>query len=205
MSQVDQTVSTPFTGGDLSEEGVPVTPPEAEPTSEPSEAPEPTPEAEPTSDPAEAPEPSTPDANDGETAEDKVRRGRGLLEVDVRSVTDAFAKGEITLAEGELLTPHRIGRQVKDRDSLDKAPSTGAIVNVLKKWGEIGFAVLNEKPLAFLDYTNEARNDGLSALKERHAAANPRPKRAPKAKAEAPAAPESTDGTGQPSSDDTGN
>lgn len=175
MSQVEETTSTTLTGSDLGEnDQPPANPAEStgaesngtgEQTSEASEA------APTSDDPAEATEAET---------EDKVRRGRGLLEVDVKSVTDAFVQGQVTLGEGDLLTPHRIGRQIKERDSLDKAPSTGAIVNVLKKWSDIGFAVVNDKPLAFTDYTDAARSQGLSALKEQHAAANPRPKRASK-------------------------
>lgn len=96
------------------------------------------------------------------------RRSRGLLEADVKTITDEFATGKIELKEGEHLTPHRIAKLIQEKDSLEKPPSTGAVAAVLGRWQEYGFAVVNPKPLAFVDYTDDARNVGLTALKEQH-------------------------------------
>lgn len=209
----DENVSTPVTGDDLGEQSLP-TAPDATPEHSgddaeyshsdgaPSEPQTPT-ESQPDA-------PDSGDSGSGQDAstaiddEDKIRRGRGALENDVRSVTDAFVTGEITLADGEALTPHRIGKLIKDRDGLDKPPSTGAIVNIVKRWGEIGFAEVNEKPLAFLGYTQEAQVQGLSALKAAYAEAHPKPAKAKAAKptdASAPAGATDGDGTSSPTDD----
>jgi hypothetical protein len=91
-------------------------------------------------------------------------RERGSLELDVKSVTDAFAAGKIELPEGKTLTPHRISQLIASRDDVE-APSTGAVSNVIKRWNEIGFALTDEKPLAFRRYSAKGEKDGLETLK----------------------------------------
>lgn len=100
------------------------------------------------------------------------RRGRGGLEADVKSITDAYVEGGFVLPEDQALTPHRIAQAVKNADNLDKPPSTGAVQAILKRWEGIGFAVVSTGPIAFKEYTTEAGTVGLKALKER--AAKPR-------------------------------
>lgn len=120
-------------------------------------------------------------------AADKPKRGRGALEAEVKKVCDEFAIGGLKLDDGELLTPHRIGKIISDRGGVEV--STGAVAANLDRWKEIGFVVLNDKPVAFLDYTDAGRSEGLAALK---AAASERKRAARKAakdaeKAAAPA------------------
>lgn len=96
---------------------------------------------------------------------EKVRRGKGNLEADVKGICDAYAKGDITLADGEYLTPHRIGKLIHER-LAEPTPSTGAVAACLKRWVDYGYIVVNEKtPFAFIDFTDAARTEGLAALK----------------------------------------
>ena len=147
----------------------------------------------------------TSDAGEGappaDSDEAKARRGRGGLEAEVKRVCDSFVNGTLTVPENELLTPHRIAKAIKEGGS-EKA-STGAVAAVLARWKEYGYAVLNEKPLAFTDYTDAARDEGLTALK----AASAERKRAARAAAKAaeasaapaaPAAPVEADPTPAP-------
>jgi hypothetical protein len=97
------------------------------------------------------------------------RRGRGLLEADVLTITDKFVKGDVTLGDDEALTPHRIANFIKDQDGLDEAPSTGAVAAVLARWDKYGFVTLSDKPVAFASYTEAGVSDGLTALKAKHA------------------------------------
>lgn len=98
------------------------------------------------------------------------RRPRGWLETDVKSITDQFVTGVISLGEGEFLTPHRVSKLIQKLDSLDEAPSTGAVQAVFQRWIDAGFMVANEKPFAFMDYTEEGRTYGLTALKAKRRA-----------------------------------
>ena len=133
-----------------------------------------------------------------EEPEKKERRPRGWLETDVKSVTDKFVSGEIVMKEGEFLTPHRIANLVRDLDSLDAAPSTGAVAAVLNRWKELGFITTNDKPYAFLDYTEAAKTEGLSALKQARAAE----RKASRAAAKAAAAPVASAPDAAPAGDD---
>ena len=101
----------------------------------------------------------------------KDRRPRGWLEVDVKKVTDQFVTGEIKVENGQFLTPHRISRLVQSLDSLPEPPSTGAVSAVLNRWVKLGFAQTNDKPYAFVDYTQAGREHGLTALKAQRSAA----------------------------------
>ncbi len=100
------------------------------------------------------------------------RRSRGLLENDVLSVVQDFVKGKVKLADGKKLTPHVISTTMAEADSLDSKPSAGAISNILVKWGDIGFAKINPKPLAFTAFTKAGgeKGENLTALKEKAAA-----------------------------------
>lgn len=105
-------------------------------------------------------------ADEGAAVAKTDRRTKGDLGTEVKTVTDEFVAGtwKPTNKEGadELLTPHRIATRLKDRDGLDKAPSTGAVTNVIKAWGDIGFSINNEKPLAFTEYVGDGSE--LAAL-----------------------------------------
>jgi hypothetical protein len=107
-------------------------------------------------------------ANDDEPEEESTeRRPRGWLETDVKVFTDKFANGEITLEEGQYLTPHRLSRLVKEHEALEKAPSTGAVAAVLKRWVDLGFIEVNTKPFSFKGYTDAAKEHGLKAMKQK--------------------------------------
>jgi hypothetical protein len=100
--------------------------------------------------------------------EPKARAAKTDLEPDVKTVTDAFVTGALVLEDGKFLTPHLIAKHVGENRGSDKAPSTGAVSSVLTRWVEYGFATANEKPFAFLDYTDAGREQGLSAMKQAH-------------------------------------
>lgn len=101
------------------------------------------------------------------------RRPRGWLEHDLKLVTDMFVTGQIQ-TNGEWLTPHRLTRLIQETGSLEEAPSAGACANVLKRWNEYGFAIVNERPLAFVDYTEKGREIGLEELKAQYIASKKR-------------------------------
>lgn len=136
---------------------------------------------------ADAPAP----AAEAATEAPKERKQRGDLESEVKAVTDAFVTGSLVLADGEFLTPHRIGKEIAGESGAK--PSTGAIQSAIKRWQDCGFATVNEKPYAFVDYTDEGRELGLSALKTRASDARKAEKAAAKAAA-APAADASPEG-----------
>lgn len=98
---------------------------------------------------------------------------RGDLESEVKRVTDRFANGTFELPEGKtLLTPQLIAAEIKrtrQEEGIDRRePSTGAIADNLKRWDRIGFAhITDDKPLAFVGYTDDAYAHGLPALKKR--------------------------------------
>jgi hypothetical protein len=133
-----------------------------------------------------------------EPVEPKNRRGRGQLESDVKRLCDAYVSGDLKLPEGrEHLTPHVIARAIQQTESLVSAPSTGAVAAVLDRWEVIGFAVVSDKPKAFVDYTVAGRSEGLTALKAKSATGKREQRKAMKAaeasaEGESPAAPEPT-------------
>lgn len=96
------------------------------------------------------------------------RRARGRLEDLVRDVCDQIVVGGVTLPEGAVhWTPHRLAAAVKERfPGSGVEPSTGAISDTLKRWRGVGFAEVDDDPLAFVDYTDAGREKGLSVLKE---------------------------------------
>lgn len=100
------------------------------------------------------------------------RLERGVLELEVKQVTDTYDPDH-----PEPLTPHRIVKAIKaNREGQGifdrRDPSTGAVTDILKRWREIGFANLAEKPQRFVGYTDEGMAHGLAAL--RHAGAEAR-------------------------------
>lgn len=101
-----------------------------------------------------------------EEPEDPVRRGRGFLATDVYIVCRDFVAGEFTLEEGKFMSPYIIARILKEKDDLDKAPSSGAVAAVLHRWEDWGFAVCRQEPFAFTDFTTEGRELGLQKFLE---------------------------------------
>lgn len=108
---------------------------------------------------------STKDTKDKSTN----RRERGSLEASVLAITDEYEDGNIDLPEGKTLTPHTIANLIKEKEGLEKAPSTGAVNAVLKRWDDnYGFALTHDKPYAFKRYSAKGKKQGLGSLKEAH-------------------------------------
>jgi hypothetical protein len=93
---------------------------------------------------------------------------RRNLESDLKAVLDGIVKGDIVIPDGKKATPHVIAGLIQERRGGAKAdrPSAGAVAAGLNRWRNIGFITLTEGPTAFEDYTDAARNEGLSALKK---------------------------------------
>jgi hypothetical protein len=109
--------------------------------------------------PAKASSSGTPRRKLGET---------GHLQDSVLQITEDFAAGKISLEKDKKLTPHVIAGLVEE--SGRPKPSTGAVAAVLARWANYGFAVISEKPVAFVKFTAKGKKDGLDALKKAHRA-----------------------------------
>lgn len=95
------------------------------------------------------------------------RRDPIPLEPDVKQVCDDFIRGSLVLPEGKFLTSHVISQAIGDmRGGKSERPSSGAVQARLKQWVDIGFIEVNEKPFAFLDYTQAGVDRGLQAVKD---------------------------------------
>lgn len=90
------------------------------------------------------------------------RAARGQLESWVRRVTDIWVT-----EMPENCTPKYVGQCIMDLEGLDKPPSQGAVDSVFRRWQQIGFAVIGERPTRFTRYTIEGIRDGLEAMKAR--------------------------------------
>lgn len=121
---------------------------------------------------------------DTEPVEKAERRPRGWLANDVKRVCDKLITGEIQLPEGQSATPHRVAILVKDMEGLDKAPSTGAVAAVFKRWEDYGFATFKSGPYSFDDYTDQGRTLGLQGLIEARSANRKAERQAAKAAAQ---------------------
>jgi hypothetical protein len=101
-------------------------------------------------------------------------RGRGNLERDCFIVVRDVLAGDLALPEGVThLTPHIVGRLIKERDGLDKAPSTGAVAANFVRWGDYGVVNLLPKPVAVKAFTSAFVKaggdvDALAAFKAKH-------------------------------------
>jgi hypothetical protein len=112
--------------------------------------------------------------------DETVKRDRGGLENLVLEVCNQIESGGIASEPGKAWTPHRLAVQVAERFPGGAAPSTGAISDNLKRWRDVGFAEVTEKPLAFVGFTPEAKTVGLAGLKEQYRNNQPRKPRATK-------------------------
>jgi hypothetical protein len=110
------------------------------------------------------------------------------LEGDLRKVLDDYVSGVLKLPEGALPTPHTLAAQIAARRADGHKVSSGAVSAALARWQEIGFATLGTKPTTFIDYTDAARQQGLSALKAAHRAAKGAARKAVQEPAAQPAA-----------------
>jgi hypothetical protein len=129
----------------------------------------------PTTDGTDPGEPAAQVASDTNTnpappAQSGVRAAPSDLEGDLRKVLDDYVSGKLTLPEGSLPTPHTLASEIAKLRNDGKKVSSGAVSAALARWEEIGFATLGTKPTVFIDYTDAARNEGLSALKAKNRA-----------------------------------
>lgn len=92
------------------------------------------------------------------------RRPRGYLALDVNNVLREFIASGSTLPEGEFLTPWKVARMIKEDHQIDKAPSSGAVDAVFKRWDKIGYASFRQVPFAFLDFTSRGQELGFEGF-----------------------------------------
>ena len=100
---------------------------------------------------------------------EKVTRNKlgetGWLQNAILDICEGFADGKID-TEGKPLTPHRIAKLVEAAGK--PLPSSGAVAACLARWDEYGFAVLNEKPVAFKRFTPAGKKKGLTEMVAEH-------------------------------------
>lgn len=113
----------------------------------------------------------------------KERAARTDLEPDVKAVTDAYHLEDLVIEGNKPLTPHRIAAEIAKARGTDNGPSVGAVAAVLDRWAKYEFAVLSDSPKAFVGYTEDGLDKGLSAMKEQHRAAAKEARAAAKAEA----------------------
>jgi hypothetical protein len=87
------------------------------------------------------------------------RAGRGELESWVHEVTDIWA-----VEGGRDCTPAYVSEEIARTKGV-KAPSTGAVDAVFKRWFGYGFALIGSKPTRFLAYTPKGVELGLEVMK----------------------------------------
>lgn len=99
------------------------------------------------------------------------RRPATDLESDLKVILDSIVLGNITIDGAP--TPHTLARLIHENRKVTEGedavkPSSGAVTAALQRWERIGYVTLKTGPLAFDDYTEDARTLGLAALKQRH-------------------------------------
>lgn len=110
--------------------------------------------------------------------EDGPRRSRGQLEDDVLDVVVQLEKPagrkKAGIEDGDALTPHRIAQAMVKLDTLDSAPSAGAVTNIIAKWRDRGFCTATKtRPFAFTGFTAATKKASspkaaLAALREKN-------------------------------------
>lgn len=96
------------------------------------------------------------------------RRGRGFLATDVNITLKEWLAGEFSLQEGKFMTPYIVARIIKEKDGLEKMPSSGAITRIFHTWEDWGYAEFRQTPFAFIDFTPEGKELGLQAFTDRN-------------------------------------
>ena len=100
---------------------------------------------------------------------DAQRRPKGLLD----QLAQQACNGWLQLGEGRHIMPCSV-KYISARcadlagDEIEDRPSEGALANVLKRWAAIGAAIIGEKPVQFIDWTEEGRTTPLHVLREKH-------------------------------------
>lgn len=90
------------------------------------------------------------------------RAARGELEAQVNRICGEWLVENYPWPCTPLFISTRIGK-----DEGIKPPSTGAITACLNKWVEIGYAVIDRKPLRFTGFTSVGIEFGLDSIKEK--------------------------------------
>lgn len=88
------------------------------------------------------------------------RAARGELEAWVRKACDDWLVDQ----PGGICSPVYLASDIA-KDQGINPPSTGAITACLDKWAKIGFAVVERKPVRFINYTPDGIEQGLEVLK----------------------------------------
>ena len=100
---------------------------------------------------------------------EKVTRNKlgpaGWLQDSILAICESYADGKVD-TEGKPLTPHRIAKLVEAAGN--PLPSSGAVAACLARWSDYGFAVLDEKPVAFKRFTPAGKKKGLPTMVEEH-------------------------------------
>lgn len=101
-----------------------------------------------------------------------VRRRKGDMEELMRQICNKISMGDVPPPRGGNWTVSCIAKAIHQEFPYSGTkPSVGAVADNLRRWHEIGYAVINPKPLSFVDFTDEGRDFGLAALKARAAEA----------------------------------
>jgi hypothetical protein len=82
------------------------------------------------------------------------KRDKGQLERECFHIVRDLIDGKATLPDGiSVITPHAVGRMVKEKLGLDKAPSTGAVAANFARWDEYGVINAGTKPHHIKSFT----------------------------------------------------
>jgi hypothetical protein len=103
----------------------------------------------------------TPDRVEREfAATESGRAARGQLESWVHAVIELWVD-----ERPENCTPKWVAKTIMEIYSPPKAPSTGAIDAVFRRWQSYGYAIIGSTPTRFVSFTSQGLTDGLEALK----------------------------------------
>lgn len=91
------------------------------------------------------------------------RAARGELASWVKHECDVWLVEELIYK----CTPPYLAEAIAKTQGFAKPPSVGAVDAVLKRWVEIGFAVVEKKPTRFIKYTDDGIRLGLEGCIER--------------------------------------
>lgn len=95
------------------------------------------------------------------------RTQRGQLEVWVHDAVQHWVTKRMSGDEMPPCTPQWVSEHIRVTEGLPKAPSTGAIDSVFKRWIEIGYANIGTKPTRFVSFTVAGIKDGLEVMRAR--------------------------------------
>jgi len=91
------------------------------------------------------------------------RKARGQLEMEVLEVCAEYSRN---VFDWEACTPKNISEEIGKRNAAEP-PSTGAIVEVFKRWDKLEFAVWDKKPIRLVKFLMDPSPQRLAELKVR--------------------------------------